>query len=387
MSVNKILLADKDVDYGKALATAISNLKNEFEISMTTLGSLKNERNAPKISFHEFDLILLSGYPKTTAESILKKTNKNTAVAILTEDITDSLAKQFENETNHIWYIYKYSNLNDIVSDLHYLAGSVVGKKSFARKSFAPVLVGLFSISGGTGKTSTAIGISRELSRYHDKKVLYLSYEEMPATELFFGNHPQNRNIGDYLYYLFEKKNDDICSRPGGFTSADHYGVETFYPTMGRNDLNDLTQQETIHFLKVLSDSCRYDYIILDLKNELSEGTLFLMNLCEKVIVIQNDEPVSYFKTRKSIAYLEQAGLSEMRERIILTVNRSSANVYEKEDLQDMIFNGIKRFYIEEDENSFCCRSDHMEIDISHAFGLGIKKIADSLLLQTKEEG
>jgi len=240
--------------------------------------------------------------------------------------------------------------------------------------------------SGGTGKTCAALGISRELSRFNDKKVIYIRFEEMPATELFIGNHPQNRNIGDYLYYLFEKNNLSLCSRPAGFTSADHYGVETFYPTKGRNDLSYLTQQELIHFLKILSDSCRYDYITLDLKSDLSEDTLFLANLCGKIILLQNDDPVSELKTRKLISYLAQKDFDGLKERVILAVNRSLGSEHDNRDYGDVFYSQIKKIYIEKDENSFHSSSGHMDIDINHAFGVGIKKITDELLLQTKKE-
>ncbi len=386
MGVSKILVADKDQDYGRALATAVSNLHSEFEISLVNLGSQKKGKFDTVIQLQEYDLILLGGYPDDTAESISRIIKKRTGIIILTDHIVDSLTEQLKKGTNHFWYIYKYSNLNDIISDLNYLAGTVAGKKSLARKSFAPELIGFYSISGGTGKTVAALGISRELSRFHDKKVLYISFEEMPATELFVGNHTKNRNIGDYLYYLFEKNDLSQCSRPAGFTTADHYGVESFYPTKGRNDLNYLTQQELIHFMKILSDSCRYDYIALDLKSDLSEDTLFLANLCGKIILLQNDDPVSEIKTGKLISYLEQMDFSGLKERVILVVNRLSGVEHSYWDPGDAYYSKIKKFYLEKDENSFCYESGHMDIDINHAFGIGIKKITDELLLQNRKE-
>lgn len=385
MGVSKILLADKDTEYGSALATAVANLHNEFEISLASLETEKGRLDT-SVSLQEYDMVLIGGYPDEIAESISRKSKKRTAIIILTEDIVDSLTEQFKKGTNHFWYIYKYSNLNDIISDLNYMAGSVAGKKSFARKSCTPEFIGFYSISGGAGKTVAALGISRELSRFHDKKVLYISFEEMPATELFIGNHTQNRNLGDLLYYLFEKNDPSLCSSPAGFTSTDHYGVETFYPTKGRNDLNYLTQQEVILFLKILSDSCRYDYITLDLKSDLSDDTLFLVNLCGKIVLLQNDDPVSAFKTGKLISYLGQMDLNGLKDRVILAVNRSYDADYDHWDPSDTYFNQMKKFYIEKDENSFRYASGHMDIDINHAFGVGIKKIADEILLQNSKE-
>ena len=93
---------------------------------------------------------------------------------------------------------------------------------------------------------------------------------------------------------------------PEGFTSSDDYGVETFYPSQGRNDLNYLTQEELLRFLKVISDSGRYNLIALELKSDLSEETLFLMDQCAKIILIRTDDPMSEFKNRKFITYMEK---------------------------------------------------------------------------------
>ena len=71
-------------------------------------------------------------------------------LVILTEYIVENLMKQSENEGNHFWYIYKYTNVNNIISDLNYLIGSITGKKNLLKKSSAPNLIGFYSISGGT---------------------------------------------------------------------------------------------------------------------------------------------------------------------------------------------------------------------------------------------
>lgn len=379
MGVGRILLADRDPEYGRALTRAVAGLHNEFEITAINLEPHGKAKINGKTAFQAYDLILLGGYPEETAQAICRRLSGGGRIVILTEYIVESLIKQSENEANHFWYIFKYVNVNEIISDLNYLIGIVTGKKSLLRKSTAPVLIGFYSIGGGAGKSVIALGASRELSRYHDKKVLYLSFEEIPAIELFVKNNP-GRNIGDFLYYLLEKRNESICSRPEGFTSSDDYGVEAFYPSKGRNDLNFLTREELLSFLKIISDSCRYDYIALELKSDLAEETLFLMDQCGKIVLIQNDDPVSEFKNRKFIAYMEKMDAFRYQDRFLIAVNRAGCPEAGRED-GEFFFNGnIKRIHIEKDENSFRFGSNHLDIDISHAFGAGIKKLADEIL-------
>ncbi len=380
MSASKLLIAEKDLEYGRALSRAVSNLHNEFEITIMNLGSHGKAKLDGRISYHEYDLILIGGCPDGTAEMIRNKIPNCSRIVILTEYIVENLLKQSKNEGNHFWYLYKYVNVNHFISDLNYLIGFITGKKSLMRKAFAPNLICFYSVSGGSGKTVIALGTSRELSRYHDKKVLYLSFEEIPATELYTKNNIENRNIGDYLYFLLEKNNVNLCSHPEGFTSHDEFGVESFYPTKGRNDLNYLTLEELIYFLKLISDSCRYDYITMDLRSDLSEETLFLLNQCCKIILVQNDDPVSKFKNRKFLAYLRERSSFKYKDRVILAVNKAYSHESEMENNEDFNLHNLKCISIEKDENSFRYAMNHFDIDINHAFGIGIKKIADEIL-------
>lgn len=379
MGASKIILADRDMEYGRALARAVSNLHNEFDITIAQFEIQGQEMLDSSIELHNYDLILIGGYSDEFTEAIRDKTSKGRRIVILTDHISENLVKQSEADESHFWYLFKYTDVSLIVSDLNFLIGSLTGKKSLLKKSSAPEFIGFHSISGGAGKTVISLGASRELVRYHDKKVLYLSFEDIPTTELLIKNHSQNRNIGDYLYFLFEKRNDHLCSRLESFTVTDEFGVETFYPTGGRNDLNELTQEELVQFLKVISDSCRYDYIVFDLKSDLSEETLFLMNLCSRIILVQKDDPVSGFKSGKLEAYLKQEA-RKFSGRCILAVNKTSSPEPVHEENEICVFKSLKKIYIEKDDNSFQFGWNHLSIDISHTFGVGVKKIADEIL-------
>ncbi len=385
MGAIRILIADKDVEYGRALARAVSNIHNEFEITMVNLESQVKKKNVVSIDFLSFDLILISGYPDEILESIRKKLTDSRRIVILTDHQVNTLLKQTEEEENPFWKLYKYTEASLIISDLNYLISILTGKKSLLKKNTAPELIGFYSISGGTGKTVIALSTARELARYHDKRILYLSFDEIPATELLFPCSPKNRNIGDYLYFLFEKKNELLCSRLESFTIGDEYGVETIATTGGRNDLSELTQEELIQFLKVISDSCRYDYIALDLKSDLSDHTLFLLRLCSRGIVVQNDDPVSRYKTSRLEACFNTPDMENIKGRLILITNNAAGTETGGIGCESYNFQYQESISIERDENSFRNVGSRMDIDITHAFGIGIGKIADGILSSEKE--
>lgn len=385
MSVCRILLADRDVEYGRAFARAVSNIHSEFEITMFQLERYNQRKKAGSIDYSSYDLILVGGCSDEMLEAIRTELANDKRIVVLTDYHVRSLMKQSEEEQNPFWYLFKYTEVNLIISDLNFLMGSLTGKISLLKKNTAPEFIGFYSISGGTGKTVIALGASRELSRHHDRKILYLSFEDMPATELFISSHPQNRNLGDYFYFLFEKKNEAVCSRLDSFTVSDEYGVETFCPTGGRNDMNELTQEELIQFLKVISDSCRYDFVILDLKNELSDQTLFLLGLCRKIILIQNDDPVSRFKTHQLTTFMNTPALEKIRERFVLITNNTAGTEPENEEIEKESVPHQKRIRIEKDDNSFQTVRNHLDIDITRTFGTGIAKVAEEIVSSGKE--
>ncbi len=379
MTAGKVLIADNDLEYAKALARAVSGLQNEYEIAVIRPGLAKSA-GAVRNLISGYDLVLLDGCFERTLQAS-KSQISNCRIALLSESVVETLVEQSKKEAWQFWQIYKYTNVYEIISDINFLTGSLTGRKSLTRKRPGPGLIGFYSISGGSGKSVVAISTLRELSRCHDKKTLYLCFEEIPATELFVINNSGRRNIGDYLYYLFERKNEALCSRPEAFTACDDFGVEYLYPSKGRNDLTLLTRNEMIFFLKTVSESCRYDYIALDLKNDLSEGTLFLMNLCNEIIFIRSENRVSELKSRKCMDYLLLHNALENTRQILSVVNRAAGPEDERDNNPGVLPGENKEIYIEEDGSSFRYAPDYIDVAIDHNFGVGIKKIADRILL------
>ncbi|MEL7654625.1 MAG: hypothetical protein AAGU75_01810 [Bacillota bacterium] len=375
----KVLLTDRDKEYGKALTKAISNLHNEFEVSVYSLN--EDDSNEYEFSIDSYDLYLIGGYLNSQIESFpIKNLNKNKAV-ILTEYQVETILKQTAYHTDDYWYLYKYVKIDEIISDLNYIIGFISGKKSVLRKSQHTNIIGFYSISGGAGKSVISIGTSRELCRYHDKKVLYMSFEEIPATELYIKYNFKNRNIGDYLYYLLKKQNENICSHLDGFTVLDEFGVEFFPSSNGRNDLNCLTKDELTYLVKVLSDSCRYDYIIFDLNNDLSEETLLLMDQCCKIIIVQNKNLAAVYKCEKMFNYLRNINSFHFQDRLFCVTNKIEASDNNLFENQGLSMKSLKNIFIERDENSFRVLDDHLDFNINHSFGIGIKQITDEIIL------
>jgi cellulose biosynthesis protein BcsQ len=382
MCANKLMIAESDPEYCWALAKAISNINNGFEIHVKKLES--------KTEFKDYDLILTEGYSEEFLKNMIQDPSSFEYFVILTEDRTEDLKHQSQCDDERFWRIFKYQDLELIMSDLKFIISSVTGRKKIYRNDIETSLIGFFGSCGGAGRSVMAIATSKELVHHHNKRVLYLSFEEISATERYFGRDSGTRNSSDYLYFLLDKKNESICSHIDSFLCKDEYGVETLLPSEGRNDLSLLGQDELERFIQSISGTKRYDYIIMDLKNDLAEQTLRLVDMCSRLVVVRSSDAISKFKTEKMFRFMETTGALDRHQDHILVTNRSSDNAAVdslQNDEKEILPKSPHHISVEEDRNSFRFRGERIEIDICRSLGLGIKRIAEEILIPKVKGG
>lgn len=370
-----ILYDDDDQEYSLALGKAISNLHHEFDVTVNKRGSFEN-RN--------FDLVLVCDQDQANEkdnfhQELIEGENLQDVlhhVIFLVEyQVESTVTGQVPNE------LYKYSRVQDLVSELRFAYAIMTGKKKIINTKINENWIGFFSASGGAGKTAISIGVAQELARYHDKKVLYLSLEELDSAGYYLKGSNTNRNIGDFLYYLFNKDHENLCTFLESFIFKNEYGVEAFSPSKGRNDLCQLTREELTYFFKVIGDCNRYEYIILDLPSNLSDETLELLGSCTKVVFIEKDEFISKEKSNDFFHFLSATNSSNLKIEFIrvrnlvdleLEMNKDAA-MEKKESENNMLS-------IETDYDSFPMRDNIKEISMENIFGLGIKEVVVQLL-------
>ncbi|QOX62925.1 hypothetical protein FRZ06_06010 [Anoxybacterium hadale] len=364
----RLFIAYNEREYGFALARAISGIHKGFDVTILSCNSvLEND----SILFSEqWDFLLTDcGLDSLFADRLQNQTIKKRSI-VLTETIPEMISKQISKEDSGLWQVYKYAPVNEILNDLNFLFAYLTDKK-IVNPYLKTSLIGVLGVSGGVGSSSIAIGLARELSRYHDKKILYLSFEELPATEMYVTFGCGCRKISDFLYYLFEKQDDEICSHLEGFTTKDDFGVGFFCPSRGRNDLRSLTKDDLAYLIKYLTDSCSYDYILIDFNHDISPETWELLTYCTRLILVHKDDPVSFQKQRKLEDYFRKGSAPISEDAMIHVRNFNDGGHPSNENV----------IVIDTDENSFCHQGEQLGIDISQTFGIGIKHIAEIVLL------
>lgn len=375
----RLLILSTDKEYGNALGKAVSNLHREMIVRVEPLDSPYDE------AVDNYDLILLEceleGFVKV--KEFLFSTGR--LVGLSEEPVVALNAQAEMPKDNHLWKIYKYSRVSDIVSDLKYLYSLLTGNKNFVKKIRDGNFIGFCSASANVGKSVIALSTARELAKYQDKNVLLICFDEIPATTLYTGAKCSNkRNLSDFLYYLFHRKEENICSFLESFTYRDEFGVMTFYPSPVINELRQLKEEELMFFLKMVSESAQFDYILLDLASDLSHENLFLLNYCRKLVFVQGDSAVCQYKSKMFLGYFSQINQAKLEADFIFVDNKYQFSYDQNyNDIAEQAQGAIR---IEEDNGSFIYKDGYMNISIDNVFGLGIKKIVDEIVYNASVE-
>lgn len=163
-------------------------------------------------------------------------------------------------------------------------------------------LIGVFSPSGGCGKSAVAAGLSAT-AHHRGKKAMYLNLEGCESTEAWFpeGNCP---SISELFYHLKEGASQ-LSMKLEALSYRDPVSrVRTFMPADTLLDFNELTESD----LEILTDELRktgdLDVVFVDLAASVDAKNLKLMELMDQVLLVVADDGPSQAKVRQFMAQI-----------------------------------------------------------------------------------
>lgn len=358
MEIINVLLITSDMDYARAFTKALSEDNSSFIFTI-----LNGEEPETTQDLKKFDLILSD------------KTLQNHNEYIL---LREKRGENFE-ELQDVKALYKYDTAENISKELTLIYTVKTGHKFLTPLLKKSKIILFCSAEGGTGKTSVALGLAQDLTRFHGKKVLYINYEDIESTSKYF-EVQEEKSITNFLYYLAKgKKTNGIID---SFTVSDDYGVRTFSSSGGRNQLKLLTVEELSQFLNIIQENGDFDYIFIDNDPSLGEENIWLISACDKICKVDkwgNNTKEDCFK--KYLGYLLGDRIFDKMIKIVNFFDKGQRSEVENSD----------KIFIEYDEDSFSFNEkDHGEeectevmiaINIDRDFGFGIKQLSTKLTL------
>lgn len=194
-------------------------------------------------------------------------------------------------QDSDIYHVDKYQPADHILREVmvYYMERptSAIPKLLAGKQS---KLIGIYSPVKRCLQTSTALTMGQVLAREH--KVLYISFENYSG----FGklmDKEFSMDLVDLVYYMKHAK-ERLVYRLGSMVQTVN-GLDFIPPAVSFQDLNAIAAEEWLILFEELGKCSEYEYIILDLSENLGGIFDILMN-CDYIYTIVKNDGMSYAK-------------------------------------------------------------------------------------------
>lgn len=311
-----LIIADQDATYVESFARYIRNSEfaSRFDVKLFS----QQERLAQLLASGEhFNVLLCSPELLTLPKE---------------EKLIDSIIQLKEEMEEDIAYpqIRKYQPLGNILSEVlqvHYERGGKKEKKQMS--DGGTEVISVFAASGGTGKTTVAFNLAREMAD-QEATVLYLNLELINSTPLLFD--VTNKESSSALLYYVKTNVEQLAAKIEEMSITDsETNIDYFHLVPSAEEMKELTGEELEQLISALVNINKYNYIVIDLDSALDERSLTALKLSNHVCWLLNNDSYSFHKTSHLLeelhAFLNDASFSD---RVSLVLNRYTGKVNTK---------------------------------------------------------
>lgn len=207
------------------------------------------------------------------------------------------------------------------------------------------IVLAFLSPAGGTGCSTAAAACAMNFAK-KGKKVLFLSLEKFGSSDAFF-NGEGNSSFSDVIYAIKSKKSN-LPLKLESTVKQDPSGVYFYSEARTALDMQELKSSEIKKLIDDLKLFGNYDYIILDFDFNLSQDTLDVLQICNRIVMMSDGSYLANKKLEKAITTLsiiEQQSDYKLLLKTGILFNRVSSQTSEKPNLPEITeFGGIKRY-------------------------------------------
>ncbi len=180
------------------------------------------------------------------------------------------------------------------------------------------------SPAGGVGTTTVAVANAQYYASL-GRKTLYLNLNPYDSTDRFF--HAVGAFNFRNVITDVKSKRSNLGLRLESYVQQDPGGVYFFAQSSLALEMLELTLEDCGQILEVLKSSGKYDMIIVDLRFDLTKGTLELLKKAASIVIIGDGEEVSNAKILRaygSVETLDRSGMLAFTGQVYIVYNRFS---------------------------------------------------------------
>ncbi|WP_106766712.1 hypothetical protein [Paenibacillus faecalis] len=197
---------------------------------------------------------------------------------------------------------------------ISHVGGNRLGKNE--SYSGSTQIIGLVSALGGSGRTTAAVNIARQLGMM-GRKVFYLNLETINSSALFSGGY---RREGTFSRLLYDIKSSQENAGRAGLTHTPYVMAhealkcDVFEPSDHLKELMEITAEDVGALIELVSGSGEYDVLVIDTDNQSRERLDAVMDHCQWLLWLLLDDLISMHKSGTWLDYLEKENPDWFRE-------------------------------------------------------------------------
>jgi cellulose biosynthesis protein BcsQ len=246
-------------------------------------------------------------------------------VIVLTEHCSQDQSTALDTSDSYP-SLFKFQPVAALLSEIEQLYRERIGKHVHQQQGMKVWTV--FSMSGGSGKTTLALQLARELANRHRRPFYWPADFGSSAGEVFHGGSPEG--WANTFYYV----KSGAKQLPAHWLEPVRQDPvrRMFYKEsiMSWRDWLELTPPELDRFLKLMREQNLYEDLICDAGSSLCQKTVALMQNSDRILWLVNDSRASLNRARYAIEQVRKETESEQSEyridpeRITFVVNKYS---------------------------------------------------------------
>ncbi|OAB46165.1 AAA family ATPase [Paenibacillus glacialis] len=191
-------------------------------------------------------------------------------------------------------------------------------------------MIGLLSAVGGSGKTTTALNMAKQLGA-SGLSVFYLNLETMNSSAVFprqIRSRENGQALSRLLYELKaaqELKDYSSISIASYVVSHEGIKADIFLPLTNIKEWLQMSKNDVCQLMQLIAEGGQYDVIIADTDTGAGERCEAVMETCESLVWILLDDVISMYKSGQWLSFIEKSNPSlfgDMMQKSRFILNR-----------------------------------------------------------------
>lgn len=319
----RVVVADSNHDYLKSFVSFTRTSHNDSRFVFTYFSDQQILQEYIDHG-HAIDLLLIS---PDLHESVMNLAD-DVLIVLLEDDILSDDDRTFPG-------VYRYQRLSQLLSNLIglYYEHNEAAERQLVRSKQAKV-ISVYSPVGGTGKTTVAANLSKQLA-LNGSKVFYLNLETINSSGLFFSSEEDNPSL--QIFYYAKSDFKQLLSKIETLKKHDAYAmVDYFDIEINAEEMLEMRGEEVKRIINGIVKTGEYNYIIVDLDSSLHERNRTALTESDNILWIMTNDNQSILKTKALLDKEEDlfGKKNIIRDRMTTILNKfTGAQIGDMDDL------------------------------------------------------